>query len=139
MQLRIHRVSAGLPAYLAGARFSLLAIGAGLFMPLLLPAYGLAWEHLVFISGFLWLTISVAARVLTAHGGRLDLLGMHRKTVLAYGWLLVLATLTRAVTDIWTGARGLHLALASGFALAAIVLWARLYAPLIFRHPAKGK
>lgn len=137
--LRLHCIPAGLPAYLTGARFSLYAIGAGLLMPLLLPAYVLAWEHLIYVTGLLWLTLSVAARVLTAHGGSLNLLAKARKTTMAYGWLLVLAALTRAVTDIWTGGRGLHLALASGFALIALTLWTVLFAPLVFRFPGGGK
>jgi uncharacterized protein involved in response to NO len=133
--LRLHRIPAGQPAYLAAARFSLYAIGLGTLLPAFLPAYVLAWEHLVFITGMLWLTITIAARVATAHGGQLDRLETRRKTVLAYGWLLALAALTRASTDIWTGARGMHLALASLFALAALGLWTGLFARLFFRFP----
>jgi hypothetical protein len=133
--LRLQHVPAGQPAYLAGARLSLYAIGAGMILPVFFPQYVLAWEHLIFVTGLLWLTLSVAARVLTAHGGALGRLGEHRKTGLAYGWLLALAALTRVATDLWTGARGLHLALASAFALVALLLWALLYARLVFRFP----
>src|SRR5690606_36338218 len=86
-QIRLHRVPGGLPAYLAAARWSLWLMGLGMLMPVFLPRYLLAWEHVVFITGILWLTLSVASRVLTAHGGRLGLLESSRKTVLAFGWL----------------------------------------------------
>ncbi len=137
IHLRLHRVAGGAPAYLAAARLSLIAIGAGLLMPAILPAYVVAWEHIVFITGFLWLTLSIAARVVAAHGGRLDLIDVGRKRLLAAGWLLAVSALTRVTTDIWTGERWLHLALASLFALVAIGLWLRLFGGLFFVRPGE--
>lgn len=134
-RLGLHRIPAGLPAYLAGARMALYSIGAGLLLPVFFPIYTVAWEHLIFITGFLWVTISVATRVVFAHGGRLDLLGKNRKQTLGYGWLLVLAALTRVCTGIWTQGYVFHLVLASGFALIALVLWARINLPLVSRFP----
>jgi hypothetical protein len=138
-QLRLHRVSGPLPAYLAAARWALWLMGAGMLMPVVLPRYLLAWEHIVFITGVLWLTLSVASRVIAAHGGRVDLMTSSRKRVLAFGWLVALAAATRVSTEIWTGARSLHLALASGFALTGMVLWAHQYGPVLFKFPGKGK
>lgn len=138
-QLRMHRLpvksSPPMPAYLAGARLALIAMGAGMALPVFLPRYQLAWEHLVFITGLLWLTLSVAARVLAAHGGALAAIDAHRKTVAAYGWLLLLAALTRASTDIWPGGRNLHLALAAALAIIGLALWSILFARLAFRLP----
>jgi len=134
-QLRLHRVPAGLPAYLSAARWSLWFMGLGMFLPLLFPQYLFAWEHLTFITGFLWLTLSVAARVLTAHGGKLVVLESGRNSVLAFGALVLLATLTRVSTEIWTGSRALHLALASAFALVGIAIWAWRFVPLLYRFP----
>jgi uncharacterized protein involved in response to NO len=137
-QLGVHRIRMRLPAYLAGARWSLVAIGAGMAMPIFLPQYKLAWEHLVFITGLLWLTLSVAARVATAHGGALTLLVTERKTVLAYGWLFALAALTRVATDIRTGERGFHLALAATFAILGLTLWSVVFGRLVFRIPGRA-
>lgn len=138
-QLRLQRIPGGLPPYLAAARLSLWFMGLGMLMPVILPRYLLAWEHLVFITGILWLTLSVASRVLTAHGGKLGLLESSRKSVLAFGWLTVLAAATRVSTEIWTGERNLHLALASTFALCGMALWVRPYLGMIFRFPGDGK
>ena len=129
------RIPGKLPAYLAAARLALLLMGLGMALPVLFPAYLLAWEHLVFITGFLWLTLSVAARVVASHGGNMEILGQHRKKALAYGALIILAMLSRVSTDIWTGGHWLHLALASAFAIAALGLWGRIFLPLIARVP----
>ena len=138
--LSLHRKMPGLPGYLSGARFALFAMGLGLALPVFLPAFRVACEHLIFITGLLWLTLSVAARVLTAHGGRLDILGNHRKQTLAYGLLMVLAAITRAATDVWTNGHWLHLALASAFLISALALWSWIYLPLVSIHPdASGK
>ncbi|MCD6023650.1 MAG: NnrS family protein [Fibrobacteria bacterium] len=138
-QIRLHRVPGGLPAYLAAARWALWLMGLGMLMPVFLPRYLLAWEHIVFITGVLWLTLSVASRVIAAHGGRVDLLGSSRKTVLAFGGLVALAAATRVSTEIWTGARSFHLALASAFALCGMALWARRFGPMLFRFPGGRK
>jgi uncharacterized protein involved in response to NO len=136
-RLALHRVPGGLPPYLAGARISLYSIGAGLLLPVLFPAYVLAWEHLIFVSGLLWVTLAIATRVVTAHGGRLDLLGRHRWKTLGYGGLLLLAAATRVSTGIWSRGYALHLALASGFALTGIAIWAWIHLPLV-RHFPRG-
>jgi len=135
-RLRLHNIPRGLPAYLAGARLSLYAIGLGFVMPLVMPRYALAWEHLIFITGLLWLTLSIAARVLTAHGGRIELLEKFRKQTQAYGILVLLAAISRITTDIWTGGHWLHLAIASLLGLTALAVWSGMYFPLLLVFPA---
>ena len=138
-QLRLTGIPRKQPAYLAAARLSLFSIGAGMAMPMFLPAYLLAWEHLVFIGGILWLTLSVAARVVASHGGKMDVLNKHRKKFAAYGILIALALISRVATDIWTGGHWLHLALASAFALAALGLWGRIFLPMMHLVPGKSR
>jgi hypothetical protein len=131
-QLRLLAISGKLPAYLAAVRLSLLLMGLGMAMPVFLPAYLIAWEHLVFITGFLWLTLSVAARVVASHGGSMGTLGLHRKKVLAYGALILLAMVSRVSADFRADGHWPYLALASGFALAALGIWGRIFLPLLF-------
>jgi len=134
--LRVQHVPSKFPAYLTGGRVAPYFIAMGLVLPVFFPTYTLAWEHLIFITGFLWLTLSIATRVVTAHGGRLDLLDRNRRQTLAYGILIVLATAARVSTDIWPGAHALHLALASTFVISALVIWTRIHIPLIFVTPS---
>lgn len=138
-RLGLHRKISGLPGYLSGARIALFSMGLGLALPVFMPVYLIAWEHVIFITGLLWLTLSVATRVLTAHGGRLDLLTKNRKQILVFGILVVLSAITRVSTDIWTKGHFLHLALASTFAICALIIWARIYFPLLSVFPAGRK
>ncbi|MEO7426096.1 MAG: NnrS family protein [Fibrobacteria bacterium] len=136
-QLRLMGITGKVPAYLAAVRLALLLMGLGMFLPVFFPAYLIAWEHLVFITGFLWLTLSVAARVVASHGGSMGTLVQHRKKVLAYGALIVLAMISRISADFWADGHWLYLALASGFALVALVFWGRIFLPLIFASNRK--
>jgi uncharacterized protein involved in response to NO len=135
--IRIQKVSGSLPPYLQGARISMVLIGVGLAMPIALPGQLIAWEHVVFIAGFLQLTLSVASRVLAAHAGRLDILSLHGGKVRFYGMLLSLAMITRILTEFWPAGRWLSLAVASGFALAALLIWGRLFIPLARTFPGR--
>lgn len=131
----LHRRGPRLPAYLAGARWSLLAIGLGMALQALFPRYLLAWEHVVFVTGILWLTLSIAVRVVTSHGGTLAMADARRGTVIAYGWLLVLAAGLRVAADLWMTSRSLQLATAGVVAVAALLLWIVVFARNLARVP----
>jgi hypothetical protein len=137
LEVRIQKSQAGIQPYLKAARLSLILIGIGLVMPVLQPARLLAWEHIIFISGYLWLTLSVASRVIAAHGGRPGILGSHARQVLAYGMLIGLAMLTRIAAEFWSAGHWMHLAVASGLALAALLIWGRIFLPLLRVFPGK--
>ncbi|MDB5104926.1 MAG: NnrS family protein [Fibrobacteres bacterium] len=139
IQLRLFRLQRKQPPYLAAVRISLLAMSAGMALPVFFPAYLLAWEHLVFITGFLWITLSIAGRVVSAHAGRMEILDRHRKAFLGYGILIVMAAAGRITADIWTRGHWLHLACASGLALAAMAIWGRLFLPLIPLSPGRAR
>ena len=136
-EIRIHKVSGKLPPYLRAARISLCVMAVGMIMPVFRPNYLLAWEHVIFLSGFLRLTLSIASRVLAAHAGQLDILTMHGKKVRFYGMLIVFAMMTRIATEIWPKGHWMHLAIASGFALSAIFIWGKIYYPLLKIYPGR--
>ncbi len=137
MEIRIHKVTGKLQPYLGAARMALYVMAIALLLPVFLPRYMLAWEHMIFISGFMHLTLSIASRVLTAHAGRLDILSMHGRKIRVYGALLFISMLTRIATEIWTGGHYLHLALAAAFALSALFIWGKIYVPLVKIHPGR--
>jgi hypothetical protein len=137
MEIRVHKVPGKMHLYLSIARISLYAMAVALVMPILLPKYMLAWEHVIFITGFMSLTLSIASRVLAAHAGRLEILSMHGRMVKTYGILIVLSMLTRVATDIWPGSHFMHLAIASALALTALYLWGKIFVPLVKIYPGR--
>lgn len=137
LEIRIQKFRGKMPPYLTAARISLIVLGIGLLMPVLRPAHLLAWEHIIFLSGYLRLTLSVASRVMAAHAGRLEILGLHARKVRIYGMLIVLAMVTRIATEIWSDNRWLHLAIAAGLAMAALYIWGRIFLPLLAVFPRR--
>jgi hypothetical protein len=136
-RIRLTKVSYPQPAYLEGARLSLYAILAGLFLPALWPAWMLAWEHVVFLGGLMWLTLSIASRVVAAHGGRLDLLVKNKKPTMAYGAVILAAVAVRVATDLVITTRWMHLAIAGTLGVVVLGLWAWKWIALFFRFPAR--
>lgn len=137
-RLRLHKVAYPQPAYLEGARMSLYAVASGLVLPVLWPAWMLAWEHVTYLGGLMWLTLSVASRVVAAHGGRIEMLSRNRKPTLAYGAVLVLAVAVRVAGDLVITTRWLHLAIAALLGMAVLGLWAWKFLPLHFRFPGRA-
>ncbi|MBW8888575.1 MAG: NnrS family protein [Fibrobacteres bacterium] len=136
-EIRIQKTPGKLPPYLRAARISLWVMAVGLIMPVIRPQYMLAWEHVIFLSGFMRLTLSIAIRVLASHAGRMEVMGMHARPVRIYGMLIVLSMMTRIATEIWPARHAFHLAIAAGLALFAIRMWARLFLPLVRVFPAR--
>ncbi|MDB5104860.1 MAG: NnrS family protein [Fibrobacteres bacterium] len=135
--LGIHKVPGKLQPFLRSARISMAVMGAGMLMPVFRPQHLLAWEHVIFLSGFLRLTLSIASRVTAAHAGRMEILGLHGGRIRLLGMLLVLALATRIATDFWPGGHGMHLAIAAGFALTALSIWGRIFLPLVRVFPGR--
>ena len=136
-RVRLHAVPYPQPAYLEGARMSLYAIIVGFLLPIAWPAWILAWEHVVFLGGLMWLTLSIASRVVAAHGGHLEMLARNKKPTLVYGAIIVLAVVLRVSTDIFIESRWLHLAIAGALCLVVLGLWAWKFLPLFFRFPGR--
>jgi hypothetical protein len=136
-EIRIQKTPGKLPPYLRAARISLWVMAVGLIMPVIRPQYMLAWEHVLFLSGFMRLTLSIAIRVLAAHSGRMEVLGLHARQVRIYGMLIVLSMMTRIATEIWPARHAFHLAIAATLGLLALRMWARLFLPLVRIVPAR--
>jgi len=115
------------PPYLAGLRWSLILTGVGLGLAAVLPRWVLAWQHMAYIGGLTWLTLTVASRVAIGHAPEVAQPGWRRVAAIAI--LLLLAMLVRVAAGIWPAAYVLHLAIAAGIAVAAFALWATLLFP----------
>jgi len=125
------RRSRYVPGYLRIAAWSLLSVLAGVGLSVLWPEQVMAWKHLIFVTGFLLLTLVVGARVLTAHAGRDGDLEHSGHVLVLIAGLVAVAGAARIGAE-WTDSRLLHLALAAGFASIALLIWSVRYAGLVW-------
>lgn len=109
----------------------------GYLLLALYPQHRAAGLHVVFIGGFALLTFSVALHVTLAHGGHLDLVKSSPWPVPAFGGLMLVALILRALVDLDAGRFYLWLGAAAASFLAATILWAVLALPRL--RPGAGR
>jgi hypothetical protein len=108
----------------------------GMLLPAIWMEYRIAFEHMIFVGGYVWFVVALISEAL--FGGETsqsNSLWFKRKK--QRNWFVVLMFLglsTRVTSDIWTGSRPFHLAVASLCVIAALIIWGRLYWKL-FREP----
>lgn len=130
-EIRIHTIKMKLPTHIKAIRGSLFALGVGLTMPIVAPIHLLAWEHVVFITGFLWLILGGCAHLTMVQQNRLDLLFHHPRKAKAMRMLRFFALFSRVGSDLWMKHYWMLMAMAAAAAVSGLVLWAGLYFPLL--------
>ena len=90
-------------------RAGIIWIAIGFTVLAFLPVYRVGALHIVFITGFALVALTVAIRVVFGHSGRTDLLQKPLRFFIAAIVLLVLAMISRFTADLAPGARILHL------------------------------
>jgi uncharacterized protein involved in response to NO len=104
-------------------RAGIAAVPVGLAMELLWPQYRIGALHILFISAFSFVALTVAVRVVFGHSGRMDLLRKPLPFFVVAGALIFLAMLSRYVADVAPRARTIHLVVASASWLLAALIW----------------
>ena len=105
-------------------RAGIAAIPIGLAVELLWPQYRIGALHILFISAFSFVALTVAIRVVFGHSGRMDLLQKPLPFFIVAGALIFLTTLSRYVADVAPRARTMHLVAAAACWLLAALIWA---------------
>ena len=105
-------------------RAGVAAIPIGLAVELLWPQYRIGALHILFISAFSFVALTVAIRVVFGHSGRMDLLQKPLPFFIVAGALIFLTTLSRYVADVAPRARTMHLVAAAACWLLAALIWA---------------
>ena len=88
------------------------------------PVYRIAMLHLVFLSGFMLLTLSVASHVAIAHGGRDPLLLVNPPPLFVMGAAVLLAVIARILVSVDPTRLRLWVGVASSLFLVALASWA---------------
>ncbi|HMP76131.1 MAG TPA: NnrS family protein [Kiritimatiellia bacterium] len=121
--LPVHRRQQNPGAMAWITRLALLALPVGYACLAAWPSAPLAWLHIVFISGLGWLILSVATRVIVAHGGFQHLFGARWPMLWWVFGLVTLAMATRVSADWMPDSRFNHYAYAALSWIAGVLLW----------------
>lgn len=121
----------GFTAWALWLGFWLVLLGqwlAGLF-----PDYEIVALHLTFIGGFSLITMIVSTRVIAAHCGPESIWNTKARALKALGLFVFAALISRASSDFmeWYYFGMLHVA--SGFWMAAALIWGFAYVPRMLR------
>ncbi len=116
-EVPVHRAWRARGSLAAALRTGLFAIPIGYLMMAILPGWHMALSHIVFVTGFSLITLTIATRVLLGHSGQDHKFTRTLQPVLVMLGLLILAMLTRVSADWMPEVRMTH------YAYAAI-LWA---------------
>lgn len=112
-------------------RLGVVALVLGLIAEGLWPQYRIGARHIVFITGFSFIVLTVAIRVVFGHSGNAHLFQKRLPFFIIVAMLLFLAMLSRYVADLAASARGIHLVAAASFWIAAAVVWAAKVLPKV--------
>ena len=104
-------------------RAGLAAIVVGLAAAAAWPLYRIGALHIVFISGFSLIVLTVSIRVIFGHSGKAHLFEKRLPFFIVAAVLLFLAMFSRYVADIAPAARTVHLVAAAFCWITALVIW----------------
>ena len=104
-------------------RVGMAMLVAGFAVEALWPQYRLGALHIIFLSGFSFIVLTVAIRVVFGHSGNSDLFKKRLPFFVATAVLIFLAMISRYVADLAPTARVVHLVAAALFWIAAVVIW----------------
>jgi hypothetical protein len=104
-------------------RAGIVAVAAGIGIEALWPQYRIGALHIVFISGFSFIVLTVAIRVVFGHSGNAHLFRKSLPFFIGVGVLIFLSMLSRYVAELAPKARSIHLVAAAICWLIAALLW----------------
>jgi uncharacterized protein involved in response to NO len=104
-------------------RVGIATVVVGIGVEALWPQYRIGALHIVFVSGFSFIILTVAIRVVFGHSGNAHLFQKRLPFFIVVGVLIFLAMLSRYVADLAPGARTVHLIAAAISWLIAALIW----------------
>jgi hypothetical protein len=104
-------------------RAGLAAIVIGIAVEALWPQSRIGALHILFISGFSFIALTVSIRVIFGHSGNAHLFERRLPFFIIASVLIFLAMISRYVADIAPAARTVHLVAAALFWIGALLIW----------------
>jgi len=115
-------------------RTGMAAIVIGIAVEALWPQYRIGALHIVFISGFSFIVLTIAIRVVFGHSGNAHLFGKRLPFFMVAFILIFFAMLSRYVADLAPKARTVHLVAGAIFWLIALLIWMGNVIPKVALH-----
>jgi len=104
-------------------RTGLVVIATGVAVEAIWPQYRIGALHLLFVSGFSFIVLTVAIRVVFGHSGNAHLFRKRMPFFVVVALLVSVATFSRYVADLAPKARTIHLVAAAILWLAGLFIW----------------
>jgi uncharacterized protein involved in response to NO len=104
-------------------RVGIATVVIGIGVEALWPQYRIGALHIVFVSGFGFIVLTIAIRVVFGHSGNAHLFQKRLPFFIVVGALIFFAMLSRYVADLAPKTRTVHLVAAAIFWLIAVLIW----------------
>ena len=104
-------------------RTGLAAVVLALAIDAVWPQYQLGALHILFISGFSFIVLTVSIRVIFGHSGNAHLFERRLTFFIVAGVLIFLAMISRYVAELAPAARTIHLVAAAFSWIGAMLIW----------------
>ncbi len=112
-------------------RAGIITVVAGVGIEALWPLYRVGALHIIFISGFSFVVLTVAIRVIFGHSGNAHLFQKRLPFFIVAGVLIFLAMISRYVAEMAPAARAVHLVSAAAVWLLAALIWTAKVIPKV--------
>jgi hypothetical protein len=132
-EVPVHRAGLGGGTLALGIRVALVSIPCGYILMTCWPARAISFLHIVFITGFSLITLTVATRVILGHSGQSHLFRATLRSMLLMVSLLAVAMLTRVSADWMPAMQMRHYAYAALLWIAGVLTWIVVVLPGV-RH-----
>ena len=104
-------------------RVGIVTVVIGIGVEALWPQYRIGALHIVFVSGFGFIVLTIAIRVIFGHSGNAHLFQKRLPFFIVVGALIFFAMLSRYVADLAPKTRTVHLVAAAIFWLIGVLIW----------------
>jgi len=122
-EVPVHQAGFGGGTLALSLRIALIAIPCGYLLMAVWPERAFSFLHIVFITGFSLITLTVATRVVLGHSGQTHLFRASLRSVLFMASFVAVAMLTRVTADWMPALRMGHYAYAALIWIAGVLLW----------------
>lgn len=131
VEIPVHRAKQARGSLSLALRISLLCVPLGYLFVAAFPLWRIAWLHILFITGFSLITLTVATRVILGHSGQSPLFQARLRSILIMTACMVLALLTRISADWMPDSQLNHYAYAALTWAAGAIIWAIAFFPAL--------